>query len=440
MLAALTLIATLALIAPLAPLAPVAPVPALVPPGPGARVAAGPAGDAFTDLPYEQAASHAAETGRFFLVDATAVWCGPCKRMEGTSWKDAAVLAWLRDKAIAVQVDVDKQQGLAADLRIRAMPTLIMFRDGEELDRVVGFRDAEGLLSWFSDVELGKRNIDRERSEAESAEDAAQVETRFSLAKTLSNQGDFDEALEHYEWLWVNAAALDPPWGGVRRSFLLSAVARQADEHDRTREVFTGHLDVLGGLVREPGVGFDAWADWLALARAFGQQDRLIALYEERRASDGSARNLPDMVREELFEALLAADRAEEAAASLGDVESLAQKAIEFDRTLLELEQRTPVDQRATLRQYRESRLRGELARLAAVAGATGQDESSRAVAALLFESLDDARTRVELVEQALRFGWADARHARWLDELERDGADVAALRERLMQLVPRDG
>ena len=397
-------------------------------------------GEAFTDLAYEQAAARAAEEGRFFLVDATADWCGPCKRMEATTWTDEAVLAWLAEHALAVQVDVDRQPRLAKDLRIGAMPTMIIFRDGEEVDRIVGYRDGDGMLTWLEDVEQGKRAIDRLRGDVETADPGAEVETRFSLAKTLSDGRDFDEALEQYVWLWENAATIQPSWSAVRRSFLVNAVATQARVHEPTREAFEERLDTLDQAVREPEVGFDTWADWNALCRALEQEHRLLALYEERRASDGSARSLPDVVRDPIFELLVADGRLDDAAAFLGDVENLAHKAVEFDQLMVQMEPNLPPEQLDMSRAFRESRLREDLAQLAAVAGVSGRADSSLTVSSMLLERLDDADSRMALVDQATRFGWADARHARWLDEAEQEGEDVATLRMRLVELSARDG
>jgi thioredoxin-like negative regulator of GroEL len=86
----------------------------------------------FTDMPFAEALERARTEKRWLLVDATAVWCGPCQQMERTTWKDPMVLAWVAEHAIAVQIDVDKQADVAAQLEIAAMPTMILFRDGRE--------------------------------------------------------------------------------------------------------------------------------------------------------------------------------------------------------------------------------------------------------------------------------------------------------------------
>ena len=106
----------------------------------------------FTSRPYTAAETQADNSGKVFLVDATAAWCGPCKIMDRTTWKDPRVVSWINDNAVAVQVDVDREPKLARQLRINAMPTIIVFRDGRELNRVVGYRNAEQLVAWLGAV------------------------------------------------------------------------------------------------------------------------------------------------------------------------------------------------------------------------------------------------------------------------------------------------
>lgn len=78
------------------------------------------------------------------LVDFWATWCGPCKMI-------APVLEEL-DQDLAgsakiVKVDVDDNQGTAAQYGIMSIPTLIVFKDGEMVDKTVGFQPKEALAA-----------------------------------------------------------------------------------------------------------------------------------------------------------------------------------------------------------------------------------------------------------------------------------------------------
>lgn len=69
------------------------------------------------------------------LVDFWAAWCGPC-RMVGPH-VEALAEEW-KDKAVVGKVDVDSNPETAANYGIRNIPTLLFFKNGEVVDKVVG--------------------------------------------------------------------------------------------------------------------------------------------------------------------------------------------------------------------------------------------------------------------------------------------------------------
>ncbi|ESS04295.1 MAG: thioredoxin [uncultured archaeon A07HR67] len=76
------------------------------------------------------------------LVDCYADWCGPCQMMEPT----IEALAGETDAAVA-KVDVDAAPELAQQLGARSIPTLLVYADGEPVDRFVGAQDRATLES-----------------------------------------------------------------------------------------------------------------------------------------------------------------------------------------------------------------------------------------------------------------------------------------------------
>jgi thioredoxin len=78
------------------------------------------------------------------LVDFWAVWCGPCKALGPTIDQIAQEYA---GKVKVLKLDVQTEPAIASKYGVSSIPTLLFFKDGEIVDRVVGLQPKGGITA-----------------------------------------------------------------------------------------------------------------------------------------------------------------------------------------------------------------------------------------------------------------------------------------------------
>lgn len=79
------------------------------------------------------------------LVDFFAEWCGPCRTIGPVIEEVAKELA---GQVNFVKLDIDKSHVTAKANHVTSVPTLVLFKDGEEVNRLVGLRDAAAIKDF----------------------------------------------------------------------------------------------------------------------------------------------------------------------------------------------------------------------------------------------------------------------------------------------------
>ncbi len=80
------------------------------------------------------------------LVDFNAVWCAPCRMLSPIIEQ---VAEHFHDKVVIAKVDIDNEQKIAAQYQVTSVPTVVLFKNGKEVDRLVGLRDFDALKEFI---------------------------------------------------------------------------------------------------------------------------------------------------------------------------------------------------------------------------------------------------------------------------------------------------
>lgn len=263
----------------------------------------------FDKRPYADARQAAMDAKKWFVVKGTAEWCMPCKQMDRTTWRDEKVVAWLKEHAFAVAVDVDKQRAVARDLKIRAMPTIIAFKDGEEFDRIVGYKSPADFLVWLEGLAQGKKSIEALREHtAPKGEGRENIEARLNLARSLAASGDIEEATREYVWLWENMLVHNPAMVGVRGSFMASEMQNLANESDVAREAFRALREKAAEALKREKVEYRELDDWIVLNKVIDDEKATLTWFDQAK-EDPRWGGMMSMISFRLEELLLANER-----------------------------------------------------------------------------------------------------------------------------------
>ena len=106
----------------------------------------------FKKINLEKAKAEAAKEGKLIFIDAYTSWCGPCKRMAATTFKDAEVGEFFNENFINIKIEMEKDADGPATARrynVRAYPTLLIIdEEGNLVKQTIGMKSKEQLMAF----------------------------------------------------------------------------------------------------------------------------------------------------------------------------------------------------------------------------------------------------------------------------------------------------
>ncbi len=402
--------------------------------------------------PFAEALRRARAEKKPLMVDAYAVWCGPCKQLDRMTFADESVGTWAKKNVIAVKLDAEKGEGrrVAQRYAVRAFPT-ILFIDpsGNELDRISGvfgpadfIRAAQSILEGRTPLGEAIARLGKTWDPELAGSIAAQLAQKNDLARLLpiarraveedpelAEPGARDAFLYRIS-LEDAAEKLSPEaldvietvasrFGDDPRVAILHLVA--AREYVRRGDAASARASANAGLGKLPAgspIAGDLYAALSGAERAAKKPDAALAAARQAVAT-GEKVNAPGWVRVsrllDLAESLLLSGQGAEAKKTVG----VAMEQSVSDTALLV---------RASALLLRLKDAPGALARAQrAVEVSQGGDPKAQAALGEALAATGDSKGAVAAFARAVELDPDDASAKKRLDELRRKGRVKAA-------------
>lgn len=163
------------------------------------------------------------------LVDFWAPWCGPCRMLGPTLER---VERDLEGQITLVKINSDDNPQLSARFRVRSIPLVMLFRDGQPVDSFVGVK-SEGQIRTFLAPHLPRPGDDQVRDARDAAAAGRLEEAATAFSTALAINPAQDKVRTEYVRLLISmgrakdaVAAFEPLRAGARTDLGLAAVSQ----------------------------------------------------------------------------------------------------------------------------------------------------------------------------------------------------------------------
>ena len=241
---------------------------------------------------FKSACTLAGKTKRIVLVDFYTTWCGPCKQLDETTWKNKLVRTWLSKNAISRKIDAEKQTSLASKYKIRAYPTILLLKpDGTEIDRLVGYREPTLFLTEVKQALAGQNSVSRAKAKMNAKGKNDPME-RMNYARALAEKGRNAEALKEFLWCLDKGNQYGPAFYGVRLSFLLSDIKDLGAEYPPALAALTKRRDTAQLTLEKGSLSRDVALDFASYNKTLEQQEKTLVVYDRLKEKNPRVANV----------------------------------------------------------------------------------------------------------------------------------------------------
>lgn len=142
------------------------------------------AGIIFKELNWKEAISIAKKENKIIFIDCYTSWCGPCKMLANTTFKENSVGEFFNKNFICLKMDMEKGEGIniGKKYNVKAFPTLLFIDFNENLKhRIVGYQTSEKLIEEGSIALNDKENLNTYIKEYENGNRSTDFMNKFIL-------------------------------------------------------------------------------------------------------------------------------------------------------------------------------------------------------------------------------------------------------------------
>ncbi|MCP5049804.1 MAG: thioredoxin fold domain-containing protein [bacterium] len=149
---------------------------------------------------WQKELKDAAANNRPVLLDFYTDWCPHCKRLDKTTFVDKSVAEFFKkENYVLIKINPEKDRAAEDKFKVYSYPTLVMFNGkGNEIDRILGYRDAKQLVQALSDLKKGIGTLGDLLNRYEKTKGQA-TEKNFKLISEIMSKytarADYPEAL-----------------------------------------------------------------------------------------------------------------------------------------------------------------------------------------------------------------------------------------------------
>jgi thioredoxin-related protein len=385
----------------------------------------------FQPISFESACKKAKQEKKVVLLDFCTTWCGPCKMLDRTTWKDGKVRAWIRDNTVAIKIDGDQNRELCSKFVIRSYPTLLFLRsDGAELKRLIGYRDAKEFLDDAKGAVRDKYGVSRAGTTVENRGKDDPL-NRMQNGAALAQNGKKKEALAEYLWCYDHGLEASPAFKGMRLSYLLAYIRQLGNDYPPAIEALRVRRDrAENELLNDKSVKkttdtsghprsrFDAASEVAAINRELNQQERTASVYKKLMAGGEEDRRVLCVLIDDAIDPLIKSNEYSSIVAGFPNPLAAVEQKIESYQSMKDAEESDPQNtDRRSSELFRRRALNHGSKIFEALVGVKDSTNAQKVAARLL--QFDGGRAIYEtLMEHALRANGHE--QVIWLLELAR--------------------